>query len=237
MPPLPSTVLYYCTVQYSFFPAARRLPQTTASPPIYISIVNGSRDGTIMTARPSVGQRLPPKSLSANLLQRTSSPSSPSKRSNDSPADVPFDGPDVALQRYGGAPRNGGSRLKLETSRDSQEAVCGSETAKAPAEAPHIWRPPRGRPQLHFDVPSVSNPGPRAAQEGTAAEVAINPMPLPVRPGKHLRPSLSRPRREPGNLQKKDARPKPYILEVPAAAARYSPGGMLRSAPRLYVLY
>ena len=188
-----------------------------------------------MTARPNVGQRPPPRSLSANLLQRPSAPSSPSRRNIDSLADVSFDGPDVVLGRYGLPSRSGGSRLKLETSRDSQNVVS-AEPSKAASEVPPIWRPPRGRPLLHFDVPSVSHLAPRAAQEGGRTEVAINPMPLPVRPGQHPRPSLNRARAEPGNPQKKDARPKPYILEVPPAAARFSPSGMLQPVAQYSVL-
>ena len=181
-----------------------------------------------MTTRPNAGQRPPPKSLSANLLQRPAAPPSPAKRSGDTFADVAFEGPDAVLPRYGLPPRTAGSRLKLETSsRDSQGATTSEPLKSSSLEVPPIWRPPRGRPQLHFDVPSISNPGPRAAQEGDRAEVVITPMPLPVRPGHHPRPATSRPRGESGNPQKKDARPKPYVLEVPAAAARYSPNGML----------
>ena len=119
-----------------------------------------------------------------------------------------------------------GSRLKLETMRDSQTAAIGETAKSSTLEVPPVWRPPRGRPQLHFDVPSISNSGPRAVQEGDRTGVAINPMPLPIRPGHHPRPTVDRPRGEPGSAQKKDSRPKPYTLEVPAAAARYAESGM-----------
>lgn len=179
-----------------------------------------------MTSRPNVGQRPPPRSLSANLLQRPAAPPSPSRRNHDTYADVTFDGPDAVLPRYGLPPKMAGSRLKLETSRDSQSADIGETAKSSTLEVPPIWRHPRGRPQLHFDVPSISNPGPRAAQDGDRPDGAINPMPLPIRPGHHPRPTVDRPRGEPTNAQKKDSRPKPYTLEVPAAAARYSQNGM-----------
>lgn len=178
-----------------------------------------------MTSRPNVGQRPPPRSLSANLLQRPAAPPSPSRRNHDTYADVTFDGPDAVLPRYGLPPKMAGSRLKLETSRDSQSADIGETAKSSTLEVPPIWRHPRGRPQLHFDVPSISNPGPRAAQDGDRPDGAINPMPLPIRPGHHPRPTVDRPRGEPANAQKKDSRPKPYTLEVPAAAARYSQNG------------
>lgn len=178
-----------------------------------------------MTARPNVGQRPPPRSLSANLLQRPTASPSPSRRSNDTFTDVTFEGPDAVIPRYVLPPKVAGSRLKLETSQDSLDAAAG-ESLKSSLEVPPVWKPPRGRPQLHFDVPSISNPGPRAAQDGDRADVAISPMPLPVRPGYHPRPAVGKPRGEPAIVQKKDARPKPYVLEVPAAASRYSPNGM-----------
>lgn len=181
-----------------------------------------------MTARPNLGQRPPPRSLSANLLQRPAVPSPPARKGGDAFADVTFDGPDAVLPRYTLHPQSAGSRLKLETSHDAQEAPAG-DLAKAPSsslEVPPIWRHPRGRPQLHFDVPSISNPRPRSAQAtGDHAEVAITPMPLPLRPGHHPHPTADRRRGEPGSALKKDARPKPYVLEVPAVAARYSQGG------------
>lgn len=144
--------------------------------------------------------------------------------------DLTFDGSDTALGRYGTIPRNGGSRLKLEISKDAKNPDLVESPKPAPDAAP-TWRPslpPRGRPQLHFDVPSISNRSPRAAQEGGQNETTIKPVPLPVRPGQHAPPALDRSRTAPGTSGKKDARPKPYILEVPAAAPHYPPNGMLK---------
>lgn len=97
--------------------------------------------------------------------------------------------------------------------------------------------PPRGRPQLHFDIPRVSNLSPRAPQEEGQNPTPSRPMPMPVRPGHHAPPAVEKARPAPAIVAKKDARPKPYTLEVPAAAPHYSPNGQSESPSRkAYVL-
>jgi len=200
-----------------------------------------------MTTRPSLGgpQRQPQRSLSANITQRPPpnrtlsqqfSPSSPVRRNNEGFGDAVFEGSDVAPGRYGTLPREG-SRLKLEIGKDSRTTpnnnnnnICsGSGSSSGLVESPRpadltpTWRPsqpPRGRPQLHFDVPSISNLSPRLAQEG-GSEGTIKPMPLPRRPGLHVPPTVEKTR--PILMAKKDARPKPFTLETPAIAPHYSP--------------
>jgi mediator of RNA polymerase II transcription subunit 12 len=183
-----------------------------------------------MTSRPSVGRQGPQRSLSStNALQRPPphrtlsqqfSSSSPTRRGNEG-LEFTFD----SDARHG--PRVGTSRLRVEISKDSGASEM-VESPKPLSDAAPSWRPslpPRGRPQLHFDVPSVSNLSPRPAQEGGQIEATIKPMPLPVRPGQHAPPSTEKSRLAPSNAAKKDARPKPYVLEVPAAAPHYSPNG------------
>jgi mediator of RNA polymerase II transcription subunit 12 len=141
--------------------------------------------------------------------------------------ELAFDGSD-ALGRYGNIPRNGGSRLKLEISKTPQNPAL-VESPKAASVATPTWKPlipPRGRPQLHSDVPSVSHLSPRPVQDGASTEVPPKPVPLPVRPGKHIPPLPEKSRAAPIHVVKKDVRPKPYILEVPAAAPHYSPNGI-----------
>lgn len=192
-----------------------------------------TRDGRIMTSRPTVGRQGPQRSLSStNALQRPPphrtlsqqfSSSSPTRRGNEEFVDLTFD---AALGRQGS--RVGTSRLRVEISKDS-EASEMVESPKPISDATPTWRPslpPRGRPQLHFDVPSVSHLSPRPAQEGGHNETTIKPMPLPVRPGQHAPPSSEKSRSAPSNAAKKDARPKPYVLEVPAAAPHYPPNGV-----------
>jgi mediator of RNA polymerase II transcription subunit 12 len=188
-----------------------------------------------MTSRPSVGRQPPQRSLSStNAIQRPPphrslsqqfSSSSPTRRGNEGCADLTFDG-DAALGRHG--PRIGTSRLRVEISKDSKASEM-VESPKPISDATPTWRPslpPRGRPQLHFDVPSVSNLSPRPTQEEGQSEITIKPMPLPVRPGQHTPPCSEKLRSTPSNAAKKDARPKPYVLEVPAAAPHYSSNGM-----------
>jgi len=141
--------------------------------------------------------------------------------------DLTFDGPEAALGRYGTIPRNGGSRLKLEISKDSKNStfVESPKPTSAATPTPGSFLPQRGRPKLHFDVPSVSNPIPRSAQDGGHSDVIIKSMPLPVRPGQHIPPAHEKLRISLSNSAKKDARPKPYVLEVPSAAPKYSPNG------------
>ena len=122
-------------------------------------------------------------------------------------------------------PRIGTSRLRVEISTESKQADVAESPRPSSAATP-TWRPslpPRGRPQLHFDVPSVINP--RSAQEGGQCDTTIKPMPLPVRPGQYVPPLSGKERPLPVNNSKKDARPKPYTLEVPAIAPHYLPNG------------
>ncbi|CAL3968079.1 unnamed protein product [Diplocarpon coronariae] len=186
-----------------------------------------------MTARPSVGRQPPQRSLSATgVLQRPPplrthsqqyASSSPTRRGSDALVDVTWEGE----ARHG--PRIGASRLRLEISTDARqtgavESPQPSSTA-TPTSRPLV--PPRGRPHLHSDVPATTPSHPRGAPEGGQPAGAIKPMPLPVRPGQHAPPRSEKPRPlpPPTSTAKKDARPKPYTLEVPAAAPRYPPNG------------
>lgn len=140
--------------------------------------------------------------------------------------DLTSDG-DPAPGRHG--PRIGTSRLRVEISTDSKAADLHESPKPTSASTP-TWKPslpPRGRPQLHFDVPSVSNLSPRPSQDGTQNEAIIKPMPLPVRPGKRVPPTAEKSRPTPASSVKKDGRPKPYTLEIPALAPRYPPNGRL----------
>ncbi|KAH7386149.1 RNA polymerase-like protein II mediator complex component Srb8 [Cadophora sp. MPI-SDFR-AT-0126] len=182
-----------------------------------------------MTTRP-VGRQPPQRSLSSTgaILQRPPplrthsqqfTSSSPTRRGNEGGfGDLTFDG-EVAR------PRIGTSRLRVEVSTESKQADAVESPRPLSAATP-TWKPslpPRGRPQLHFDVPSVINP--RSAQEEGQYDTTIKPMPLPVRPGQYVPPLSGKQRPLPVNTNKKDARPKPYTLEVPAIAPHYPPNG------------
>ncbi|PBP17135.1 transcription mediator subunit Med12 [Diplocarpon rosae] len=180
-----------------------------------------------MTTRPSVGRPPPQRSLSSTgVVQRPPplrthsqqfSSSSPTRRGSDAFVDWTSEGE----ARHG--PRIGASRLRLEISTDSKQTDA-VESPKLSSAATPTWRPlvpPRGRPQLHFDVPCISHSHPAPGQHGGA----IKPMPLPARPAQHAPPMSQKPKPSPTSTAKKDARPKPYTLEVPAAAPRYPPNG------------
>lgn len=192
-----------------------------------------------MTSRASIGQgpREPlQRSFSSTstfsrpsphrTLSQQFSSSSPTRRANDGLVDLTLDG-DTAGRH---APRIGTSRLRLEVSTDSKSTVVDSP---APiSDATSSWKPslpllppPRGRPMLHFDVPSVSNLSPRPSQDGAHDEPTIKPMPLPIRPGQHAPPASAKSRPAAGTTVRKDARPKPYVLEVPTLAPQYPPNG------------
>ncbi|KUJ07380.1 RNA polymerase-like protein II mediator complex component Srb8 [Mollisia scopiformis] len=150
--------------------------------------------------------------------------SSPTRRTNDVLIDLTVDAD--AAGRH--APRIGTSRLRLEVSTDSKSALV--ESPAPTSDSTSTWKPslpipPRGRPVLHFDVPSVSNLSPRPSQDGGQDESTIKPMPLPVRPRQHAPPALGKSRHPAGASVKKDVRPKPYVLEVPTIAPHYPPNG------------
>lgn len=85
---------------------------------------------------------------------------------------------------------------------------------------------------LHFNISGVSNVTPRSSQvEGGQEELFVKPLPLPVRPGQHALQASGKSRSPMTSAipQKKEARPKPYILETPSIAPHYSPNGLLDS--------
>ncbi|TAQ88198.1 hypothetical protein B7494_g3506 [Chlorociboria aeruginascens] len=186
-----------------------------------------------------LGQRPPQRSLSGtNIIQRppplnrASSQQFPSPTKKNSEGLLDLDGLDTALGRYGTTPKNGGSRLKLEISKDSRESAL--LVAEAPRQTPDgthtSWQPsplpPRGRPQPHFDVPSISTSSPGSGAipgGGNHLAIPLRTIPLPPRPGQHTRPAPEKPTRViAGNSLRKDGRPKPYILEIPRVAPHYS---------------
>ncbi|TVY92571.1 Mediator of RNA polymerase II transcription subunit, partial [Lachnellula willkommii] len=151
---------------------------------------------------------------------------SPARRGSGNEGFVDLTLESDAAGRYGTVPRMGSSRLRLEISESSNDSVA---SPKQNSDATTPWRtsiPPRGRPQLHFDIPNPSNPGLGVSQQEAAHnEVNIKAMPLPVRPGQHAPPTTEKARPALGNSAKKEGRPKPYVLEVPTLAPRYPPNG------------
>jgi mediator of RNA polymerase II transcription subunit 12 len=141
--------------------------------------------------------------------------SSPLRRTtNDGPIDLTLDTTEVVGNRM--IPR---SRLNLEIGHD----ITGGEIVESPrdsdisSQVAASARVPRNRPKLHSDF----NVSIRPAQEAGAIK------PFPPRPGQHAPPtSTSNPSQTQTQTVKKDARPKPFTLEIPSAAPSFPANGM-----------
>ncbi|KAJ4140166.1 RNA polymerase II mediator complex subunit [Fusarium equiseti] len=184
---------------------------------------------TPMSAHP----RPPQRSVSSSSLpvqrpppQRTLShqqqfmPASP-VRKDSSFIDLTADAGDATPNRYNTTPRRGGSRLRLELSHN---ASAGSLPA---SESPQSLTPSR--------IPTNSDPF--QSMVGSPAPInsaSLNSMPMPTR-----RPVTSQLRSAPPITTttaptpvKKDARLKPYTVEIPSAAPRYFAANRPETTPR-----
>lgn len=188
-----------------------------------------------MTSRPA-GQRAlsgsnvlqRPQQQHRSLSHQHASASSTPRRPNETIVDLTIENTDLAQARYGTAhSRIGGSRLKLELTKDSNDAGT-FESPRPILDAPSNWKPSavrsRGRPTLHSDMASSLSSG--AEPERAPAVPPVRPMPMPARPGQQAPAmAMDKPKSAPATSARKDARPKPYTLEVPAAAPYYTPNG------------
>ncbi|KAG4031211.1 hypothetical protein MFRU_009g00020 [Monilinia fructicola] len=188
-----------------------------------------------MTTKPLVGsqpQRPSQRSLNSNVTSRSSpqrglSSTSPTRRHNEALIDLTLDMPDSASLRYGQTSRAGGSRLKQEISNESRSSSQGEASRSTPSNIIPNRQSlrPRGRPQLHSDVLRTRPPKSNLTSDQNYNQISAKSFPLPVRPGQHAPSSIYKPGPSIGSSGKKDARPKPWVLEVPAAAPSYSPNG------------
>ncbi|KAI1140827.1 hypothetical protein F5Y05DRAFT_288283 [Hypoxylon sp. FL0543] len=186
-----------------------------------------------MTSRPpmAVPQRQPQRTLSGSGLsqspthQRTLSqqflPQSPIRKP-DSYSEQAADLSDVAQGRFNTLPRRGGSRLKLELANDGIEHPGFSESPQNldALSANKAFTP--SRVMSMNDISDAGDMTPRTSRCQTADEDSV-PLPMPPRrtrfviPAKRPEPSSTSTNTPP----KKDARPKPFILETPSIAPRY----------------
>ncbi|KAF7867209.1 hypothetical protein EAF04_005292 [Stromatinia cepivora] len=188
-----------------------------------------------MTTKPLVGsqaQRQSQRSLNSNITsrpspQRTLSSTSPTRRYNEALIDSTLDVPDPTSVRYGQASRTGGSRLKQEISNESRSSSQTETLSSGPSNiiSSRQTPPPRGRPQLHSDVLRTRAPRSSLTSDENYNQIFTRPFPLPVRPGRHASPFVEKQGSSIGSSGKKDARPKPFVLEIPPAAPSYSPNG------------
>jgi mediator of RNA polymerase II transcription subunit 12 len=199
-----------------------------------------------MTTKPLVGSQAQRQSQSQRPLNtasigrpsphRSLSSTSTSRRHNENTIDLTVDVPDFAPARYGSSSRTG-SRLKQELLNDpngsGQTEIYGGGSSSLLSGRPPL--PVRGRPQLHSDLQKTRPSNIGILPEQTHSHTSTKLMPLPVRPGRHPPPPLEKFNTSQTNHNKKDIRPKPYVLEVPAAAPTYTPNGMSMSDASLIV--
>ncbi|ENH61893.1 Mediator of RNA polymerase II transcription subunit 12 [Fusarium oxysporum f. sp. cubense race 1] len=147
----------------------------------------------------------PPPQRSLSHQQQFMAAASPVRK--DAPfIDLTADAGDATPNRYHTTPRRGGSRLRLELSHNA------SSSSLPTSESPQSLTPSR-----------IPNSDPFQAMVGSPAGSASSTlMPMPTR-----RPVASQPRFAPRITAtapapaKKDARPKPYTVEIPSVAPRY----------------
>ncbi|KAH8662239.1 transcription mediator subunit Med12 [Xylariales sp. PMI_506] len=182
-----------------------------------------------MTSRPplAVSQRQPQRTLSGSgLSQRPAShqrslsqqylPPSPVRKSEHLNELTP----DAAV--YGTTPRRGGSKLKLELANDGITHAGFSESPQNldPLSANKPFTPSRMMPMGDASpLPGDMSPHPSAYQ---TADNDSAPLPMPPRRARFVA-SVPRPKLPTATAPvKKDAKPRPFVLETPAAAPRYS---------------
>ncbi|KAI8632755.1 transcription mediator subunit Med12 [Xylariaceae sp. FL1651] len=185
-----------------------------------------------MTSRPplAISQRQPQRSLSGSGLsqrpatQRSLSqqylPQSPIRRS-ESFSEQGGDGGDGAQNRYGTTPRRGGSRLKLELANDGivHAGFVESPQNPDPMSANKVFTP--SRVMSMTDPPDLGDMSPHTSRCQTVDGDSAR-LPMPPRRARFAAPTK---RSQPPTINapaKKDSRPKPFVLEVPPEAPRYS---------------
>ncbi|KAI1154130.1 transcription mediator subunit Med12 [Nemania diffusa] len=194
-----------------------------------------------MTSRPplAIPQRQPQRIGGSGLSQRPVSqrslsqqyaPQSPIRRSDSFSNEQGVDGVggDGAQTRYGTTPRRGGSRLKLELANDGIDHAGFVESPQNtdPLSANKVFTP--SRIMAMAEAPDLGDMSPQTSRcytvDGDSA-----PLPMPPRRARFAVPA-KRPQPPPVNAPvKKDVRPKPFVLETPAEAPRYS--NMGKQAP------
>lgn len=191
-----------------------------------------------MTSRPPLGvqQRQPQRSLSASgLTQRPAHPRtlsqqhlppSPARRDATFPdfAGSQSDAGDASQNRYAAQVRRAGSRLKLELSHDPPDSIAQMAVSDSPnaLESSKPFTPSRVMPAM--DTPDLGDMSPHGSSRAATAEGDAAPLPMPPRRPRCV--LATTPHAAPAapvsaTIVKKDTRPKPYTVEIPAAAPRY----------------
>ncbi|KAK3330494.1 hypothetical protein B0H66DRAFT_489989 [Apodospora peruviana] len=196
-----------------------------------------------MTSRPPLGvqQRQPQRKLSSGpslsqrppahqrtLSQQYAQPYLPPSPIRKETTFHDFGSSDAASDgtqgRYG-TQRRGGSRLKLELSHESADVIAHGTISESPnaIESSKPFTPSRIMP-----LTDISDLGDMSPHISTRAQTLDPDAPLPMPPRRQRFPCHV-PRREPpaaaAAQAKKDTRPKPYSVEIPAGAPRFHTNG------------
>lgn len=186
-----------------------------------------------MSSRPplAVSQRQSQRSLAGPGLsqrpahQRTLSqqylPQSPVRRSDGFHEQV-IDGGDVSQPRFGTTPRRGGSRLKLELANDGIDHSGFTESPQNldPFSASKTLTP--SRVMFVCEAPDSGDSNSSQTLKCRTVDGDSAPMPMPPRRARFKVPTSAPPPSYTPTPVKKDAKPKPFVLETPITAPRYS---------------
>lgn len=165
-------------------------------------------------------QYIPPSpSLRTNSADFPADPSAPASSNTTSQPTNP-----TQSTQYG-TPRRGGSRLRLELANDgiTHTGFVESPTNSSGLDPSKSFPSSRPIPQTLSDMSDLGDmSSPRTSRGGMTADHDNTPLPMPRRRCRFALPDAKKPMAAPAPTPvKKDARPKPYTIEVPAAAPRY----------------
>ncbi|PHH75612.1 hypothetical protein CDD80_2226 [Ophiocordyceps camponoti-rufipedis] len=191
-----------------------------------------------MTSRPPMGvpPRQPPRapapnlavqhhqrSLSQQYLAPSSSPSSSPSVRRDPHVDAPGEPPESLssgsqARPHASTPRRGSSKLRLELSTNDWDSALANTT-----DSPQILTPSRVAP-VSVPVPDATSAVDKVSPAQSGSQLDDNPpIPMPKRRPQPIEKPISAPRPSTTAVAptKKDARPKPYTVEVPSDAPRF----------------
>lgn len=175
---------------------------------------------------PSPSVRSNTAEYSADPIAAASAPGGPSSSGNNNNSSTQPGNP-VQSTQYG-TPRRGGSRLRLELANDGITHTGFVESPTNSSNGLDFSKafPPSNRPmpQTLADMPDLGDvSSPRTSRGGMTADNDNNtPLPMPRRRCRFALPDVKKSMAAPAPAPaKKDTRPKPYSIEVPAAAPRY----------------
>ncbi|KAK5626880.1 hypothetical protein RRF57_002595 [Xylaria bambusicola] len=170
------------------------------------------------------GSGLSQRPATQRSLSQQYPPQSPIRRSDSFGSEQGVDGGDGAQSRYGTTPRRGGSKLKLELANDGiiHTGFVESPQNPDPLSANKVFTP--SRVMSMTDAPDLGDMSPQPSRCQTADGDAA-PLPMPPRRARFQPPTKRFQPPPTATPAKKDSRPKPFVLEAPPDAPRYSSMG------------